>query len=118
LITNALKFSKPDATPEINISSSVINADEILSFDFPEESKHSSYNLIEVSDNGIGFKQEYADTIFKMFQRLHGKTEYEGTGIGLAIVRKVVENHKGFIEAESEPGEGATFKIYLPIDDI
>ncbi|HEX8331222.1 MAG TPA: PAS domain S-box protein [Segetibacter sp.] len=116
LLTNALKFSKPDVTPEISISSAVIKGEDITSFNLPEESKNNLYNLIKISDNGIGFKQEYADTIFKMFQRLHGKTEYEGTGIGLAIVRKVVENHKGFIRAESKPGEGATFNVFLPID--
>jgi PAS domain S-box-containing protein len=116
LITNALKFTKPGITPEIRISSAVVSGEDITSFSLPEESQHQSFNVIEIADNGIGFEQQHADTIFKMFQRLHGKTEYEGTGIGLAIVRKVVENHKGFITAESEPGEGATFRVFLPIE--
>ena len=72
------------------------------------------YNLIEVSDNGIGFDQEYSEKIFKVFQRLHGRSEYSGTGVGLAIVRKVVEYHNGYITAHGETGKGATFKIYLP----
>jgi light-regulated signal transduction histidine kinase (bacteriophytochrome) len=115
LITNALKFSKPGVTPEIRITSTITTGENIP-FTLPEELKNKRYNLIQISDNGIGFEQEYADTIFKMFQRLHAKAEYEGTGIGLAIVRKVIENHKGFIKAESKPGEGATFKIFLPIE--
>ncbi|WP_018615333.1 PAS domain-containing protein [Segetibacter koreensis] len=116
LITNALKFSKRNVSPQISIYSAVVSGENINSSDRLEESKNKLYNLIEISDNGIGFEQEYADKIFKMFQRLHGKTEYEGTGIGLAIVRKVVENHKGFIEAVSQPGKGATFKVFLPIE--
>jgi light-regulated signal transduction histidine kinase (bacteriophytochrome) len=115
LITNALKFNKPGVAPEIKIRSSVTTGEHIP-FSLPEELKHKTYNLVEISDNGIGFEQEYADTIFKMFQRLHAKAEYEGTGIGLAIVRKVIENHKGFIKAEGKPGEGAIFKIYLPVE--
>jgi light-regulated signal transduction histidine kinase (bacteriophytochrome) len=116
LLTNALKFRKPDVSPEIRISSSVISGENINTSNAGSETKHKLYNLIQFSDNGIGFEQEYAEKIFKMFQRLHGKSEYDGTGIGLAIVRKVVENHKGFISAEGKPGEGATFKIFLPIE--
>jgi signal transduction histidine kinase len=116
LITNALKFSNPGAIPEIRITASVVSGEEMTSFKLPEGLKSTRFNLIEISDNGIGFEQEYADKIFKMFQRLHGKAEYEGTGIGLAIVRKVVENHKGFIRAESTPGKGATFKVLLPLE--
>jgi PAS domain S-box-containing protein len=116
LITNALKFSRPDIRPEIHITSSVVKGEDIQGDDLHNVSPEKLYNLLKVSDNGIGFEQAYADKIFKMFQRLHGKAEYEGTGIGLAIVRKVIENHKGFIKAESEPGQGATFKIFLPIE--
>jgi PAS domain S-box-containing protein len=115
LITNALKFRKPDVRPEIQISSAVISGENVNTFNSGEKSKYELYNMIQVSDNGIGFEQDHAEKIFKMFQRLHGKAEYDGTGIGLAIVRKVVENHHGFITAEGKPGEGATFKIFLPI---
>ena len=76
--------------------------------------KEKPYHLIVIKDNGIGFAQEYAEKIFQMFTRLHGRSEYSGTGVGLSIVKKVVENHEGFIEVESAPGEGATFRIYLP----
>ena len=72
------------------------------------------FHLIEVSDNGIGFEQQYAEQIFQMFQRLHGKAEYAGTGIGLSIARKVVDNQDGYIWATSEPGKGSTFHILLP----
>ncbi|MGQ3088512.1 sensor histidine kinase, partial [Flavobacterium sp.] len=72
------------------------------------------YCLIKLSDNGIGFDQKYSDKIFEVFQRLYDKELYQGTGIGLAIVKKIVENHKGFIVAKGEPGIGATFEIYIP----
>ena len=65
-------------------------------------------------DNGIGFDQKYTDRIFQVFQRLHGRSQYEGTGIGLAIVQKVVENHGGAVTASSQQGQGAVFTIYLP----
>ena len=107
LLSNSLKYSKEDADPVIAISSSVVQK-EIN--DLP-----GSYHLIEITDNGIGFEQQHVEKIFKVFQRLHGRSEYPGTGIGLAIVQKVVENHHGSITAESEPGKGATFKVYLPI---
>jgi light-regulated signal transduction histidine kinase (bacteriophytochrome) len=64
----------------------------------------------------LGFEQQYAKKIFHIFQRLHGRSEYPGTGVGLAIVQKVVENHKGFIEAEGEPEQGATFRVFLPAE--
>ena len=70
---------------------------------------------IQVKDNGIGFDPSDAQRIFGLFQRLHGRTAYEGTGVGLAIVQKVVENHKGLIIAEAAMGEGAVFKVYLPV---
>ena len=72
---------------------------------------------ITVKDNGIGFDEQYKDRIFLVFQRLHDKNTIAGTGIGLAIVKKIVENHNGIITASSQPGNGARFDIYLPIDD-
>ncbi len=68
-----------------------------------------------MTDNGIGFDEKYLDRIFQVFQRLHGKNVYAGTGVGLAICRKVVENHRGAITADSQLGAGATFRVYLPL---
>ena len=90
-------------TPEIRIKSDVKKIDEKV------------YHVIEIADNGIGFEQQYAQKIFQMFARLHGKNEYSGTGVGLSIVQKVVENHNGMIRAEGEPGKGAKFTVYLPM---
>jgi light-regulated signal transduction histidine kinase (bacteriophytochrome) len=76
--------------------------------------RNHALHLIKIRDNGIGFDPDDAEKIFRLFQRLHGRAEYEDTGLGLAIVRKVVENHMGYIWAESTPGGGATFKALLP----
>jgi signal transduction histidine kinase len=111
LVSNALKYSKAGVSPEIRITASVVSGDQTL-LKLPAEKK---YHLVEVKDNGIGFDQEYAERIFQMFHRLHGRSEYSGTGIGLAIAKKVVENHRGFIWAEGKPGEGATFRVLLPV---
>jgi signal transduction histidine kinase len=80
-----------------------------------EEGKRQ-YHLIEIKDNGIGFPQKDAERIFNVFTRLHSNEQAKGTGVGLSIVRKVVENHGGYIWAESEPGMGATFKMLLPVN--
>ena len=113
LITNALKFRKPDATPVINITAEKTKGMYIssLSYDQYEE----SFYKITVSDNGIGFEDKYADQIFLLFKRLHTFEEFEGTGIGLSICKKIVEKHNGYIYATSKPGEGATFTIILPV---
>jgi PAS domain S-box-containing protein len=103
LISNAIKYSKADVSPRIDIAARQVTE------------SGRAYHLIEVKDNGIGFDQEYADKIFQMFARLHGKAEYSGTGVGLSIVKKVVENHNGFIQVESTVGEGSVFKIHLPV---
>jgi signal transduction histidine kinase len=76
---------------------------------------NQKFYLIEVKDNGVGFDQKDAERIFNVFTRLHGNTEYRGTGIGLSIVKKVMENHKGYVWAESRPGVGTSFKIVFPI---
>jgi light-regulated signal transduction histidine kinase (bacteriophytochrome) len=114
LIGNAIKYSKNGVTPQINIKASLVNGADVPQI-AGTELVSNQYRLIEVEDNGIGFEPAYAERIFGMFQRLHGKTEYPGTGVGLSIARKVVENHNGFIWAESELGKGATFKVLLPV---
>jgi len=70
--------------------------------------------MLTISDEGIGFDQEHAEKIFELFQRLHRKEEYPGTGIGLAIIKKIIQNHHGVIKAKGSPGKGATFEIYIP----
>ena len=81
---------------------------------FLRNNQKKNFCVIEVADNGIGFDQRDADRIFSVFTRLHANLEYKGTGVGLSIVRKVIENHDGYVTAFSKPGEGALFKIYIP----
>ncbi len=111
LIGNSLKYSKADIAPIININySQIIDVDEEF---LPKN--NNKYHKITFDDNGIGFEQEYAKKIFILFNRLHNKNEYDGTGIGLAICKKIIDNHKGFIFAKGVLGEGSTFIIYLPV---
>ncbi len=113
LIGNAIKYGRKDIPPVIKISSRKISgSDEPLHV--KTENRLKDYYLIEVKDNGIGFEKEDAERIFNVFTRLHGNAEYKGTGVGLSIARKVVENHGGAIWAESNPGEGSSFKILFP----
>lgn len=112
LISNSLKFSLNDIAPVIKIKSEIkkgknLNNDKLRS--------DIEYCHITFSDNGIGFDQQYSEKIFEVFQRLHGKETYQGTGIGLAIVKKIIDNHKGVITATSETNKGATFDIYIPV---
>jgi PAS domain S-box-containing protein len=115
LIGNAIKYSKKDVPPEIQIRSRKVNGEENLPI---SADRNRSYHLIEVCDNGIGFEADESEKIFNVFTRLHGNAEYKGTGVGLSIARKVVENHGGYIWAESEPGNGACFKILLPEQEL
>ena len=112
LVSNALKFSNPETSPNIVIGSRNIiwnKADEINLLPGKE------YCHITFTDNGIGFEPNFSEQIFEVFQKLHDQGEYSGTGIGLAIVKKIVENHNGVITATSELGKGAAFDIYIPV---
>lgn len=112
LIHNALKFSSPERPPHILIKSRIVKGNRSNNGKLLAD---KSYCHISVTDNGIGFEPQYKDRIFEVFQKLHSKEEYEGTGIGLAIVKKIVENHNGIITATSELNKGATFDIYMPV---
>jgi PAS domain S-box-containing protein len=111
LITNSLKYSRENTPVKIRITSQDVDGKDIAQ---SRATKDETYHAISISDNGIGFEQKYAEKIFELFQRLHTKDQFSGTGIGLAICKKIVENHEGFIEAEGTPGVGAKFTIYLP----
>ncbi|GAB4027783.1 PAS domain-containing sensor histidine kinase [Spirosoma koreense] len=113
LIANALKFSPPDTTPVISIACHLAQPQELPS-DL-QEAVHTSYWLITVADNGIGFDERYKDRIFTPFQRLHDQAAYGGTGIGLAICQRVTESHGGAMDVSSQPGQGSTFKVFLPV---
>ena len=111
LLNNSLKFSKPDQAPHIKITSEIAEGATLNNEKLAAAPK---YCHITVSDNGIGFEQQYSEKIFEVFQRLHRRTEYEGTGIGLSIVKRIVENHNGVITAKGELGKGVLFDIYIP----
>jgi len=111
LIGNSLKYSQPDLVPEISIESEKVNSDQ-----FPEllDQNTKKFYKITFTDNGMGFDPQFKETIFILFQRLHSRQDYPGTGIGLAICKKIVENHKGFITADSTPEVGSVFTVFLP----
>ena len=110
LLSNALKFQPPGNSPMVAVRCQPADP-ALLPADLPGD---KAYWQIEVQDNGIGFNQQYADRIFEVFQRLHGKNKYTGTGVGLAICRRVAETHGGGISVTSEPGKGSTFSVFLP----
>ncbi len=112
LLNNAMKFSKPDVPPYIQIKVDIVDGQQLEQSHTPVTKE---YLHISFHDNGIGFEPEYSRKIFEVFQRLHGRQEYGGTGIGLAICKKIIDNHGGFLSAESTLGEGATFHVYLPL---
>ena len=110
LITNAIKFRQGDVSPVVMIRGLSPRGNGGSNGGIPNGSRCR----IEVRDNGIGFDQKHAERIFKIFQKLHARDEYEGTGLGLAVCQKIVERHNGTISARSVPGEGATFVLSLP----
>ena len=112
LLSNALKFSRPGVRPEVRVEARTVSVP-----DCPDVSglrASQTYWEFTVADNGIGFDDQYREKIFDMFQRLHGRAEYSGTGIGLAIAKKVAEQHGGCVSAHGVPGQGATFRVYVP----
>ncbi|MEZ4771951.1 MAG: chemotaxis protein CheB [Bacteroidia bacterium] len=111
IVGNALKFSKPDLPPHIIINSRIVKGGKVKNVKLFTE---KTYCHISISDNGIGFKKEFSEKIFEVFQKLHNKEQYAGTGIGLAIVKKIVENHNGVITATGKLNIGATFDIFIP----
>ena len=106
LLSNSLKYSKKNIAPHIKITS-----------DMNGSQTERKFCRIYFADNGIGFDQQYAEEIFGMFRRLHGKSEYEGTGIGLALCKKIVEEHKGYISVRSKIDQGSTFIVSLPVEE-
>jgi two-component system, LuxR family, sensor kinase FixL len=118
LIGNALKFHRQDAAPVVKVYAQTLlptGASFLLEGEEIQTGIGEKFCRLVVEDNGIGFDEKYLDRIFTVFQRLHGRTEYEGSGIGLAVCRKIVERHSGHITANAKPGAGATFYIDLPI---
>jgi PAS domain S-box-containing protein len=113
LFTNSIKFARTDIHPVIQVTANVVRGKDVPGKAVTDQ---KNYNKITVSDNGIGFDQEDAKKIFEVFQRLHARTEYSGTGIGLSIVKKVMDNSNGFVIANAQPSEGASFELYFPIE--
>ncbi|GAB3891751.1 PAS domain-containing sensor histidine kinase [Spirosoma agri] len=114
LLSNSLKFRRPEVLPLIELRADKVLHKNLPAFVTPARAVMTYYK-IDIIDNGVGFDEKYLDRIFEVFQRLHSKREFEGTGIGLAICEKVAANHGGAITASSSPGRGATFSVYLPV---
>jgi signal transduction histidine kinase len=113
LISNSIKYKREEVTPAITIEGYMVNEKDIPEKFYKESNRY--YKLF-FKDNGLGFEQAYAEKVFKLFQRLHSKTGRPGTGIGLTICKKIIDNHNGFIKAVSEVNKGTTFEIYLPVN--
>jgi light-regulated signal transduction histidine kinase (bacteriophytochrome) len=111
LIDNALRFSREDVPPRIDVLVTIPGPEEKEQFNLPQD---RVYHKIEIADNGIGFDSEYADKIFQPFVRLNGKAAFEGNGLGLALCKKIVDNHHGILFAEGAENEGARFIVILP----
>jgi two-component system, chemotaxis family, CheB/CheR fusion protein len=114
LIVNSIKYSKPEEPPVITINSVITPGSKINDLKLSPE---NNYCHISFSDNGIGFDRQYRERIFEVFQRLHTKEEYVGTGMGLAICKRIVENHNGVITADGTLNKGARFDIYIPVEE-
>lgn len=115
LVGNALKYCKAGTIPEVQVHSRLVSGAD-LSIALPKESLTHKFHLITVKDNGIGFDAADAERIFNVFTRLHGNAEYKGTGVGLSIVKKVVENHKGHVWASGDRDKGSVFHVLLPAE--
>ncbi len=120
LIGNALKFQAPGASPRIKVDAQLVTRDQIqedAAFPKPPPTAKpdDKFCVLTVQDNGIGFEEQYLEKVFAVFQRLHGRGEYEGTGVGLAVCRRITDRHGGLITAQSKPGEGSIFIVILPI---
>lgn len=114
LLSNALKFCRKGIPPKINVGGELVDS---LSLDAPCNAQ-GQYLRLMVSDNGIGFNEAYLQKIFVLFQRLNGREEYAGTGLGLAIVKKIVDRHRGLVGARSREGQGSTFMVVLPLQQV
>jgi PAS domain S-box-containing protein len=114
LLGNALKYHHPERKPHIRIFSEMITGPDPET-DLVKEGE--AYYRVTIADNGIGFDSKYAEKVFDLFQRLHDKVHYSGTGIGLALCRKIIQNHNGFMVARAEEGNGATFMVYFPVSE-
>ena len=115
LISNSLKFSIPEVPLQITIQSEILKNEDFRALNLPNSPQICDYWNFSFQDNGIGFDAQHNQNIFVIFQRLHHTKDYSGTGIGLAIVKKIVENHKGIIIADGKLNKGVTFNIYIPV---
>ena len=109
LIGNALKFARPETPPVVNVTAEIVQS---------RDPEGQATLRLSIADNGIGIEPRHHERIFGIFERLHGRGKYEGTGVGLAVCRKIVEQHRGYIKVASVPGEGTTFTIFLPVRQL
>jgi two-component system CheB/CheR fusion protein len=114
LLTNSLKFSKKDTQPIISINSTLLKNEEVK--EHADLNPAIAYCRITFRDNGIGFEQQFSEQIFNIFERLNSSDDFSGTGIGLALCKKIVLNHHGYIDATSNENEGAFFNVILPLN--
>jgi signal transduction histidine kinase len=118
LISNALKFRRPEVAPVVIVSGVLLPLEDGAEGSPDADVASLAWLRLTIQDNGIGFEQQYAERIFEVFKRLHGRSAYEGTGVGLALCRRIAEQHGGHITAISAPGQGATLRVTLPINQV